>query len=563
MSKNVWEMLLDVLEDCSNTHIFGVFGDAINPLADALRRDKGKRFQWIGMRHEETGAFAAAAQAKINGKLGLCAGTVGPGAVHLLNGLYDAKADHAPVLALTGQIPRVELGSHYHQEVDLKHLFEDVSVYNEIVMVPEQMPRLGLLAAQTALDEHSVSHLSIPADVGPQKELTTSLDHRVFQASGKIVPHGTRLSEFADHINKGSKITLLIGWGCRGATKEVLALAKILNAPIVHSLKGKAVIANDNPYWCGGIGMLGSTCGMQAMEHCDVLVMLGTDFPYRQFYPKGKTILQIDHRSKRLGKRVGIKSGLVGDVQETLKILMPLLDKKKDDSHLKSAQKERKKWDGVMLKRATRKATINAVHPQALAHAINKYASDSARFTADTGETIVWMARQIQMHGERDFIASFNHASMANAFAQAIGIQLLDMDRQTVAMCGDGGFTMLMGDFITAVSYKLPIKTFVFNNGKLGLVKLEMEATGYPEWGINLHNPNFADCAKAMGAEGIRVEKTEDLDAAVKRAFEIDGPVLVDVLTNPNELIMPPKFMPARAWDFSISKMKELWAESE
>jgi pyruvate dehydrogenase (quinone) len=563
MSKNVWEVLLDILEKCSNRQIFGVFGDAVNPLADALRVDKGKRFEWIGVRHEEVAAFAAGAQARLTGKLGLCAGTVGPGAIHLLNGLYDAKMDRAPVLAMTGQIPRPEIGTDYHQEVNLDRLFDDVCVYNQTVIIPEQMPRLGILAAQTALARSGVAHLSIPTDVGPLKDITTSLQHPVFQQNSTISPCAASLDRVATHLNASKKITILIGWGSRGATHEVLELAKKLKAPIAHSLKGKAIIPQDNPYWCGGIGMLGSTSGMHALDTCDTLIMLGTDFPYRQFYPKGKEIIQVDIAPERLGKRCAVKEGIVGDVKATIEALLPLIEEKTDSKHLESTQHKRANWDKTMVKRAGRTSHPGRIHPQTVAHLVDKYASDDAVFTADTGETIIWMARQVHMKGGRDFIASFNHATMANAFSQAIGIQLLDKSRQVVAMCGDGGFSMLMGDFITAVTYKLPIKVVVFNNSRLGLVKMEMEANGFPEWGIHLHNPSFADCAKAMGGSGIRVEDPNDLDNAMKRAFEMDGPVVVDVLTNPDELIMPPKLMPAKAWGYSISKMRELWSESE
>lgn len=562
MSMNVWEMMLTVLEGCSCRQIFGVFGDAINPLADALRRDKGNRFEWVGVRHEETAAFAASAQAKLTGKLGLCAGTVGPGAIHLLNGLYDAKMDHAPVLAMTGQIPRTELGSDYHQEVNLDRLFDDVSVYNQTVVIPEQMPRLGLLAAQTALARHGVAHISIPTDVGPESKLTESLEHPVFQGNHRLLPTPKDLEIIADTLNHAKKITLMVGWGARAATEAVLNVAEKLKAPITHTLKGKAVIAQDHPYWAGGIGMLGSTSGMHALESSDVILMLGTDFPYRQFYPKGKEIIQIDVNAERLGKRCKVKHGIVGDVKETLTALLPLLKNNTDDEHLKTTQNKRKMWDAQIEKRGTRIGKERS-HPQALAHALNRYADDDAIFTADTGETIIWMARHVAMRGNRDFIASFNHASMANALPQAIGAQCLNKKRQVVAMCGDGGFSMLMGDFITAVTYQLPIKVIVFNNGVLGLVKMEMESMGFAEWGIRLHNPNFADCAIAMGGQGIHVSNPNELDAAVKRMFAMDGPVLLDVLTNPDELIIPPQLMPARAWGFSISKMKEIWSEKE
>jgi len=564
MGQNVWDAMLSVLEGCASRQIFGVFGDAINPLAEALRKDKGKRFEWIGVRHEEVAAFAASAQAKLTGKLGLCAGTVGPGAIHLLNGLYDAKMDHAPVLAMTGQIPRVEMGTDYHQEVNLDRLFDDVSVYNQTVIIPEQMPRLGLLAAQTALAKKGIAHLSVHTDVGPMNEITESLDHPVFVQNAQVVPTQEDLGEIADILNGSEKVSLFIGWGARGATKEVRELAEKLKAPVVHALKGKAVIAQDDPYWCGGTGMLGTRSGVYAMEECDVLLILGTDFPYRQFYPKGKHIIQIDIAPERLGKRCGVTKGLMGHVRPTLHALLPLIQENSSTKHLSKCQSKRDDWFAYLHKKIQRSPVKDGrMHPQTVAHAINQHANDSAVFTADTGETIMWMARYVEMKGQRDFIASFNHATMANAMSHAIGIQALDKSRQVVAMCGDGGFSMLMSDFITAVNYELPIKVFVFNNGVLGLVKMEMESTGYAEWGIRLKNPSFAACAKAMGGEGIRVENINDLDSAVKRAFEIDGPVVVDILTNPEELTVPPKIEAARAWGFSVSKMKELWAEKE
>lgn len=564
MKPNIWEMLLNILQPCSQRQIFGVFGDAINPLADALRKDKGKRFEWIGVRHEEVGAFAAAAQAKLTGKLGLCAGTVGPGAIHLLNGLYDAKMDHAPVLALTGQVPREEIGTDYHQEVNLDRLFDDVSVYNETLLIPEQMPRLGLLAAQTALARSGVAHLSIPSDIGPLKNTTSSLSHPVFQYHHTVIPCPDNLERIAHSLNHTQKITLLVGCGARGASTEIITLAERLKAPVVHSLRGKTVLPQAHPHWCGGIGLLGTTCGMDALDAADTLLMLGCDFPYRQFYPSGKTIIQIDIAAEQLGKRCPVQIGVVGQVRSTVQALLPLLKEKNSSSFLQSLQKKRDHWLQLMERRGTRSTKkINAIHPQHLTHLIDEYADGNAIFATDTGETMIWMARHIQMKGQRDFLASFNHASMANAFAQAIGAQLLDRKRQVVALCGDGGFTMLMGDFITAVHHQLPIKTFVFNNGKLGLVKMEMEASGYPEWGISLDNPNLADCAKAMGGEGIRVETASDLEPAIKRAFKAKGPILVDVLTNPNEMIVPPKLMPAKAWGFSLSKMKELWIEPE
>ncbi|MCH9643492.1 MAG: pyruvate oxidase [Gammaproteobacteria bacterium] len=565
MSKksNVFEMILNILDGVSQRQIFGVFGDAINPLAAALRKDDGKRFEWIGVRHEESGAFAASAQAKMNGKIGLCAGTVGPGAIHLLNGLYDAKKDHAPVLAITGQVPRTEIGSGYHQEVNLDRLFDDVCVYNQTMMVPEQMPRIALLAAQKALAYNSVSHLSIPSDIGAEDIDNLSLDHPVFQADNNRVPCKKEMEALAEKLNGAAKVTLLIGWGSRHASQEVISLAEKLKAPIAHALKGKMVVPDSNPHYADGIGMLGSTCGLDALDSCDVLLMLGTDFPYRQFYPKNKYIIQIDADVERLGQRCGIKMGLVGHIKPTLTELLPMIEAKTDDSHLVKIQKSREKWMKTLSKRAAIHPDKHKIHPQSVVKMVSEHARADAAFTADTGETIVWTARHLQQTGGRDFIACFNLASMANAMPQALGIQALDRKRQVIALCGDGGFSMLMSDFITAVSYNLPIKCFVFNNSALGLVKMEMEATGYAEWGVHLKNPSFADCGKAMGGEGILITEPSELEAGVKRALSMDGPVVVDIHTNRDELTIPPKIEAARAWGYSISKMKELWSPYE
>jgi pyruvate dehydrogenase (quinone) len=438
-------------------------------------------------------------------------------------------------------------------------LFDDVSVYNQTVMVPEQMPRIALLAVQKALACKGVSHLSIPSDVAPDDVDNLSMEHAIFQADDNRVPCQKELEALAEKLNSASKVTLLIGWGTRGATPEVMSLAETLQAPVAHSLKGKMVLADNHPHYAGGIGMLGSTCGLEALDSCDVLVMLGTDFPYRQFYPKNKFIIQIDCSAERLGQRCGIKMGLVGHVKPTLNALLPLLETKTDDTHLLNIQKARSKWALTLTKRANLHPNKHKIHPQSVVDLISKHARTDAAFTADTGETIVWAARHLQQTGERDLIASFNLASMANAMPQSLGIQAMDRKRQVIALCGDGGFSMLMSDFITAVTYNLPIKCFVFNNSVLGLVKMEMEATGFQEWGVELKNPSFAACGKAMGGEGILITEPSELEAGIKRALSMDGPVVVDIHTNHDELTIPPKIEAARAWGYSVSKMKELW----
>lgn len=560
MSKGtVFQTILDSIAPISQRHVWGVMGDAINPLADALRTDD--RFDWMHVRHEEVAAFAAGAQAKLTGKLGICAGTVGPGAIHLLNGLYDAKMDHAPVLAITGQVPRSEIGSNYHQEVNLDRLFDDVCVYNQTVMTASQMPRLGVLAAQSAMANSGIAHLSIPSDVGPDKIKETGI-HRVYVSDSEVVPAQVHLEEIADAINESKHVSMLVGWGSKGSTNEVIAMAEKLQAPVVHSLKGKAVLDQDHPHWAGGIGLLGTTGGVEAIEHCDTLVLLGTDYPYRQFLPDHAKIIQIDIAGERIGRRCDVAIGAVGHIRPTLEALIPLLDEKTDSSLLKKVQKKRDSYEKKMEKKGDPTGRKAPIRPQAVARALCRHATDSSIFTADTGEPPVWMARHIHMKGTRDFLMSFNHASMANAMPQALGAQALDKSRQVIALCGDGGFTMLMGDFITAVTYDLPIKCIIFNNSKLGLVKMEMESMGYADWGIDLKNPNFADCGIAMGGQGIRIEDPADLDDGIKRALELDGPVVVDVVTDPNELTMPPTLMPARAFGFALSKIKELAIES-
>ena len=424
-----------------------------------------------------------------------------------------------------------------------------------------QMPRMGVLAAQSALAHSGVAHLSIPSDVGPDKIKEAGV-HKVFVTDSEVVPAKKHLEEIADAINSSPSVTLMVGWGARGATKEVLAMAEKLQAPVVHSLKGKAVLDQDNPFWAGGLGLLGTTGGVEAVSHCDTLVLLGTDYPYRQFLPKHAKIIQIDIAAERIGRRCDLSIGAVGHIRPTLEALLSMVDTKTDSTLLSKVQKKKASYEKKMAKKGDVQGRKAPIRPQAVARAICRHATDSAIFIADTGEPPVWMARHIHMKGTRDFLMSFNHASMANAMPQALGAQALDKSRQVIALCGDGGFSMLMGDFITAVTYDLPIKCIVFNNSKLGLVKMEMESMGYADWGIDLKNPNFADCGIAMGGKGIRIENPADLDAGIKEALAMDGPVVVDVVTDPNELTMPPEIMPARAWGFAISKIKELVVSS-
>lgn len=549
------EALVHILAQTGVKQVFGVVGDALNSITDAIRRN-GK-IQWIGVRHEEVAAFAAGAQAQLSGQLGVCAGTVGPGAIHLLNGLYDTKHSHAPLLALTGQVPVEEMGTDYHQEVDLQKLFDDVSVYNHTVVAASQMPRVAHLAIQTALTHRGVAHLCIPGDVAHAPLPTAELPQEFYHTHGEFTPAAAEVEQAAKILNGAKRVTILGGIGTRGARDEVLAVAEKLQAPIVYALRGKEVLEYDNPFAVGMTGLLGTPAGAKALEEADALLLVGTDFPYRNWIPSGKKVVQIDKNPDRLARRTHVDAGLVGHARHALKALLPLLKGGKDRTHLESAQNHRNQWREHQLKHIHPEGTKAPIRPELLAKTVSDLAEDDAIFCADTGMCVVWAARFLEMRKDRRLLGSFNHGSMANALPQAIGAQALYPNRQVITFSGDGGLSMLLGDLITAVSYNLPIKVFVFNNHRLGMVKLEMETDGYPEFGTVLKNPDFAKVAEAIGLTGIHVTEPSEVPGAVKKALTTQGPVLVNVETNPQELSFPPRFMTDRAVGFAISKVKE------
>jgi len=560
MAKNVCEVLLDILAPVSTRQIFGMTGDALNPFLDAIRRDG--RFEWMGIRHEETGAFAASAQAKLSGKLAVCAGTVGPGALHLINGLYDAKRDRAPVLAITGHVPLTEQGTDFFQETNLKGIFEDVCVYNQYVNSASQMPRVAQQAVQIALTEGGVAHLSIPTDVIKNDVPQSDLSREIINPESTVVPCPSEIEKVAGLLNDGKRVAILAGAGCRGARDELLAIAKKLNAPIVRTLRGTDVMEYENPYWIGGLGMLGSTQGLAAMEACDTMLMIGSDFPYSMFLPSGKEIIQIDIRAAHLGKRCPVTTGVVGHVKPTLIALEPLLVQQSDSEFLTNIQSRREKWDARMDKKAN-PLRGKAIPPQAVTRMACDMANDDAVFVADVGEITAWSARHLRIRGTQRLLGSFNHGSVGVAVPSSIGVQALDRGRQVVAMAGDGGFGMMMQDLVTAVRYELPITFIVYNNSKLGFIELEMLASGLPKYGTKLVNPDFVAYAEACGAHGRRVEKGEDLEAAINEAYAAKGPFLLDAVVNPDELIPPPKIQPAHAWGYSLAKLKEIFLEDE
>ncbi len=575
MARTVARVIIDALKELGVGHVFGVVGDALNPLTDAIRTTEG--LEWVGCRHEEAAAFAASAQSQLSGTLGVCMGTVGPGSVHLLNGLYDAAKSRTPVLAIAGQVPLSELGSDYFQEVDNDLLFRDVAVFRATVTSPDQMPRLLEAAVRAAVGHGGVAVLTVPGDLGDQ-ELTDDRAARLPRGRQLTRPDEPGILEAAEIVNAGSRTTLLVGRGARDARAEVLALAERLSAPMVLTLKAKEGFEGDNPYQIGQTGLIGNPAAAAALDDCDTLLMLGTDFPYRDWYPTGCRVVQIDVQEQHLGRRVPIDAGLAGDVGATLRALLPQLDPKPDRAHLDSARRHFASWhDGQQRLaepghdtarwagrlRSTLDNPGHDVRPEALAAAVNACAADDAIFTSDTGMATVWLSRFVTMHGDRRLIGSYNLGSMANAMPQALGAQLWAPDRQVVAFCGDGGLSMLLGDLMTIKTYRLPVKLVVFDNRRLGMVKLEQEQAGLAEFGTVLDNPDFAAVATALGLTGIRVTDPATLTDGVRRAFETPGPVLLDVLTNPQEIAVPGKPTVQQGWGFAIAKVKELLQSDE
>lgn len=571
----VAELLIEALADHGVTSVWGVVGDALNPVTDAIRRED--RIEWIGVRHEEAAAFAASAQAQLTDRLAVCMGTVGPGAIHLLNGLYDAKKSRAPVLAITGQVPREDIGSDFFQEVDNDAVFADVAVFNQTVTSIDQLPGLIEQAGNAALQHRGVAVLTLPGDVGGLDLPKHTAVPRFVGDRTLSTPSEARLREAAAALNGAEKVTLLVGQGAREAREEVLALAQRLAAPMVLTLKAKEGLEQDNPFEVGQSGLLGNRATAKAFESCDLLFLVGTDFPYRNFLPAGKTVLQLDQSGTHIGRRTPVTHPLVGDARLGLQALLPLLEQHQDTGHLDEARSAYESWREKQTaftdpsyeskpKGLLRRKLDNPegrIRPEVLAAAIDRHAAPDAIFTTDTGMSTVWLARFVRMTGDRRLVGSFNLGSMANAMPQALGASALDRRRQVVAFCGDGGLSMLLGDLITAVSHDLPVKLMVFDNGRLGMVKLEMEQVGLPEYGTVLHNPDFAKVAEAIGMRGIRIEHAADVDELVREALSIPGPVLVDVLTNPDEIALPPKPTLEQGWGFAIAKGKEYLDSAE
>ncbi len=548
--KRVADLLAGALEAAGVERVWGVVGDSLNGFTDALRTSQ--KVQWMHVRHEEVAAFAAGAEAQITGRLAVCAGSCGPGNLHLINGLFDCHRTRTPVLAIAAHIPSAEIGSGYFQETHPEQLFRECSHYCELVSSPAQMPRAIEIAMRTAIQKQGVAVIVIPGDVALAQAAAGAAVCWSEVAAPVVVPPEAEIDRLAALLNEADTVTLLCGAGCAGAHDEVVALAGALKAPVVHTLRGKDHVEHDNPYDVGMTGFIGFSSGYHALREAGLLLILGADFPYRQFYPEGAQVAQIDIRGENLGRRTRLDLGLTGDVGETVRRLLPKIAAKSEDRFLQKArahyQKSRQDLDSL----ATGRPGAKPIHPQYLARMIDEVATDDAVFTCDVGETTVWAARYLHLKGTRRLVGSLLHGSMANAMPQALGVQAAFPGRQVVSMSGDGGFTMLMGDIISASQLGLPIKIVVFNNGLLGFVDMEMKAAGFLPFGTDLHNPDFAAVARALGMEGIRVEDPADVRPALERAFAHDGPALVDVVTDRQELVIPPEIKAEQAIGFSL-----------
>ncbi|WP_442581669.1 ubiquinone-dependent pyruvate dehydrogenase [Mesorhizobium sp. ASY16-5R] len=537
MSMTAAEYMARTLGEAGVKRIYGVVGDSLNGFTDALRHLK--TIEWIHMRHEEGAAFAACAEAHLTGQLAVCAGSCGPGNLHLINGLYDAQRSGVPVLAIAAHIPSSEIGIDFFQATHPESLFRECSHYVELVSRPDQLPQVLARALRVAVARKGVAVVVLPGDIALQ-HISAQVPAWIVPASPSVRPGPEELTKLARLLNEGDRVTLFCGAGCAGAHDQVVTLAQKLKAPVVHALRGKEHLEYDNPFDVGMTGLLGFASGYWAMKNCDTLLMLGTDFPYRQFLPQNARIAQVDIRPEALGNRCALDLGVIGDVTATLDDLLPLVEEKSEKLHLNEALSDYRKARAKLDSLSEGGTGGGVIHPQHLNRLVSDLADDDAVFTCDVGTPVAWAARYLRMNGRRRLIGSFNHGSMANAMLHAIGAKASFPNRQVISMSGDGGFTMMMGEFVTLIQHKLPVKIVVLNNGTLGFVELEMKASGFLDAGCDLANPNFAAMAQAMGIKGVRVERPQDLEAGIRDVLAHEGPALLDVVSARQELVMPP-----------------------
>jgi len=557
MARTVADVLVNALQQIGVKHIFGLIGDSLNPLADAVRRST---IEWIGVRHEEGAALAAAGQSKLTGRLAVCAGTTGPGSTHLVAGLYEASRDHAPVLALSGDMPRKMHGTDYIQSTEPDLLFRDVSLYTETISSPAQAPAIIHQAVAAAYAGRGVSHLTLPQDVIGAKAMGEMSSIATLKPKSAFAASEADIEEMARRIDEASTVVIMCGAGCQGGEKELRTLSDRLKAPLVHSVKGKDIMPYDDPRWMGGIGMIGTKPVYNAVMGCDLLLMLGTDYPYSEFLPSNGDIIQVDDRARVLGRRAPTVLGVFGSVLPTLKLLVDRVQAKTGKDFWDRVTKERREWDEKLDEQADLRRSKDRIHPQAVARTVSDHAARDAVFVLDTGLNTLWSANWIRQSGYQRIIGSFNNAAVGTALGQANGIQALDRSRQVIALCGDGGFNMLMCEFLTAVHHKLPVKVIVYNNSAFGLIPLEAEAAGLVPYrkGIEFPNPDFAALARACGGHGFRATKPGELDAEINEALKVDGPAIVDTVVVADEIPNLPHIEMDTLKHYALAKIREL-----
>ncbi|MES3107095.1 ubiquinone-dependent pyruvate dehydrogenase [Sphingomonas aurantiaca] len=556
MAHTIADIMALTLADAGVKRIWGVTGDSLNGLNETLR--KLGRIDWMMTRHEEVAAFAAGAEAAMTGELAVCAGSCGPGNLHLINGLFDCHRNHVPVLAIAAHIPSSEIGLGYFQETHPQELFRECSHFVELVTNPAQMPEVMHRAMRAAIGKRGVAVIVVPGDVALLDAPKGATGTFPALNAPRIVPNAADIDTLVTLLDDAKAVTLLCGAGCAGQHDAVVALADTLGAPVVHALRGKEHVEWDNPFDVGMTGLIGFSSGYQAMENCDLLLMLGSDFPYRNFYPKDAKIVQVDRDPSQLGKRAPLELGIVGDVGETIAALLPRLERRADRAFIDAARKHyasaRKGLDDL----ATPSKPGRPIHPQYLAKMLSDLAAEDAVISADVGTPTAWACRYITVNGRRRLLFSANHGSMANALAQAIGAQAACPGRQVISLSGDGGFAMSMGDLLTLKQLDLPVKIVIVDNGELGFVALEQKAGGFLDVNVKLANPDFAMIAQASGMLGITVTESADLEEALRRAFAHDGPALVSVKTASYELLMPPSIKAEQAKGFSLYMAKAI-----
>jgi pyruvate dehydrogenase (quinone) len=555
MSQTVSDILVDALEKIGVKHIFGLISDSLNPIGDVVRQSK---IEWIGVRHEEGGALAASGQAKLTGRLGVCCGSTGPGSTHLIAGLYEASRDHAPVLAISGDMPRQLSGIDYFQATNPNTNFRDVALYTETITSPEQAPALIHQAIAAAHAGRGVAHLTIPVDVLTAKANGSVSSIATLKPRPEIVASEDDIAEIARRIDEAGRIVIMCGAGCHGAADELRALSDQLKAPLIHSVKGKDIMPYDDPRWMGGIGMIGTKPVYKAVMDCDLFLMLGTDYPYSVFLPPKGVVIQVDERAHVLGRRAPTELGVIGSVRPAVKSLLARVKQKSDGFFFDSITAHRKAWDEMLDKQSDPSRSKDRIHPQAVARAVSDLAARDAVFVIDTGLNTLWSGNWIRQSGAQRIIGSFNNGAVGTALGQANGIQALDRSRQVIALCGDGGFNMLMSEFLTAAHHKLPVKAVVYNNSSLGLIKLEAESMGLPAWkAMDFPNPDYVALARACGGVGFKAERPGELHDAISAGLKADGPAIIDCVVAADELPNTPHLDLETMGNFAKAKIKE------